>query len=58
MNAKITEMAKYRAVRAKPVSDFCRWSEASQVVTESNWAFITHLYFVWPRIMARTVFGV
>lgn len=58
MNAKITEMAKYRALRAEPVSDLCRWNEAVQVVTESNLAFFTHLYFVWPRVMLRNVFGV
>jgi hypothetical protein len=58
MNAKITDMAAWRATHARPITDACRWSEAVETVTRANLQAWMTMTFLWPRILLRTTFGV
>lgn len=58
MNAKITDLAKWRATHARPINDVCRWSEAVETVTRTNLQMWMTLTFQWPRVLLRSVFGV
>ena len=58
MSEKITDMAAWRAARARPITDACRWSEAVETVTRANLQAWMTMTFLWPRILLRTTFGV
>ena len=54
----ITNLAQWRRTHAQPAMDACRWSEALESITKTNMDVIVRLYFIWPRVMLRTIFGV
>ena len=54
----ITELAQWRQTHKKPVIDYCRWNEALENITKTNMDVVIRFYFIWPRVMLRTVFGV
>lgn len=54
----VTDLAKWRQAHKKPVIDYCRWNEALESITKTNVDMVIRLYFIWPRVMLRTVFGV
>lgn len=59
MLAPVTDIARWKAEHSRPVViDYCRWSEAAQIVAEANLRVFLTTYFVWPRVMLRTCFGV
>lgn len=58
MNAKITDLAHWRATHRQPVIDACRWSEAVEAVTRASLQAWMTLTFMWPRILLRTALGV
>ena len=49
MNAKITDMARWRAAHARPISDACRWSSAFETVMTTNF----RVAFAWQRTLLR-----
>ena len=49
MNAKITDMAAWKAERFKPINDACRWSEAFETVMTTNF----RVAFAWQRTLLR-----
>lgn len=58
MNAKITDLAAWRAAHTRPITDACRWSEAVETVTRANMQAWMTVTFLWPRILLRSAFGV
>ena len=54
----ITELAQWRQTHKKPVIDYCRWNEALESITKTNMDVVIRFYFIWPRVMLRTIFGV
>jgi hypothetical protein len=58
MNAKITDLARWKAAHQRPITDACRWSEAIETVTRANLQAWMTMTFLWPRILLRTTFGV
>ncbi|MGD9872385.1 MAG: hypothetical protein AB7S63_15215 [Thauera sp.] len=58
MNAKITDLAAWRATHARSINDVCRWSEAVETVTRANMQAWMTVTFLWPRILLRSAFGV
>ena len=54
----VTDMAQWKRTHKKPVIDYCRWNEALESVTRTNVDTFVRLYFIWPRVMLRTIFGV
>ena len=51
MNAKITDMAAWRATHARPINDACRWSEAIETV----WLTNLRIAFAWQRTWLRAM---
>ena len=49
MNAKITDMAAWKAEHFKPINDACRWSEAIESVLTTN----LRVVFAWQRTVLR-----
>lgn len=49
MNAKITDMAAWKAEHFKPINDACRWSEAIESVLTTN----LRIVFAWQRTVLR-----
>lgn len=49
MSEKITDMARWRAAHARPISDACRWSEAIESVMTTN----LRVVFAWQRTLLR-----
>jgi len=45
----VTQLAQERAIRQKPVTDLCKWSEAFETVTVANVKFM----FAWQRTFLR-----
>lgn len=59
MNAKITDLAAWKAAHARPaVIDYCRWNQAFESVMRANVDALFTLAFIWPRVLLRTVTGV
>lgn len=59
MLAPVTDLARWKAQHARPaVIDCCRWQEAVETTTRANLDMLFTLYFVWPRVMLRTIMGV
>lgn len=58
MDAKITDLAAWRATHARPINDVCRGSEAVETVTRANMRVWMTVTFLWPRILLRSAFGV
>ena len=54
----VTNLAQWRQAHKKPVIDYCRWNEALESVTRTNVDTFVRFYFIWPRVMLRTIFGV
>ncbi len=54
----VTELAQWKRTHSQPVLDACRWSEALESITKTNMDVVIRFYFIWPRVMLRTVFGV
>lgn len=54
----VTNLAQWRQAHKKPVIDYCRWNEALESITRTNVDTLARLYFIWPRVMLRTIFGV
>ena len=54
----VTDMAQWKRTHKKPVIDYCRWNEALESITRTNVDTFVRLYFIWPRVMLRTIFGV
>lgn len=54
----VTNLAQWRQTHKKPVIDYCRWNEALENITKTNMDVVIRFYFIWPRVMLRTVFGV
>lgn len=54
----VTDLAQWKRTHAQPVVYVCRWSEALESITKTNVDMVVRLYFIWPRIMLRAVFGV
>ena len=54
----VTNLAQWRQTHNKPIIDYCRWNEALESITRTNVDTFVRLYFIWPRVMLRTVFGV
>lgn len=55
----VTDLAQWKRAHSQPVViDLCRWNEALESITKTNVDMIVRLYFIWPRIMLRTCFGV
>lgn len=50
---KITDLARYRAIRQYPVTDACRWLDAWQLVAEAN----LRAAFAWQRTCLRALTG-
>ena len=51
MNAKITDMAAWRAAHARPITEACRWSEAIESVLTTN----LRIAFAWQRMVLRSM---
>lgn len=51
MNAKITDMAAWRAAHTRPITDACRWSEAIETV----WLTNLRIAFAWQRTVLRAM---
>ncbi len=49
MNAKITDLARWKAEHLKPINDACRWSEAIESVMTTN----LRVVFAWQRTVLR-----
>ena len=49
---KVTRLAHYRAVRAAPVNDACRWSAALEEVAAANLRLAFALQRVWWRAVS------
>ena len=49
MNAKITDLAHWKAEHLKPINDACRWSEAIESVLTTN----LRVMFAWQRTVLR-----
>lgn len=49
MNARITDMAAWKAAHARPISDACRWIEAFETVWVTNF----RVMFAWQRTVLR-----
>ena len=49
MNAKITDLARWKAEHLKPINDACRWSEAIESVLTTN----LRVVFAWQRTWLR-----
>jgi len=45
----VTQLAQERAIRQKPVTDLCRWSDAFETVATANLKFM----FAWQRTVLR-----
>ena len=59
MNAKITDLAAWKAAHARPVAiDYCRWNQALETAMRANMDALFTLAFIWPRVLLRTVTGV
>lgn len=52
--ALVTDLTQYRMVRAAPVAEACRWSEAVESIFASNFRFA----FAMQRVWLRAVWGV
>ena len=49
MDAKITDLACWKAEHPKPINDACRWSEAIESVLTTN----LRVVFAWQRTVLR-----
>ena len=59
MLAPVTDLGKWKAAHSRPVViDYCRWNEAVETVIRANINMACTLWFVWPRVLLRTVMGV
>lgn len=58
MNAKITDLARWRATHRLPVIETCRWSDAIESAARSNIEALFLVTFLWPRVLLRVTFGV
>ena len=58
MNAKITDLARWKAEHLKPINDACRWSEAIETTMRANADAVFLMTFLWPRVLLRAVMGV
>lgn len=58
MNAKITDLARWRATHRLPVIETCRWSEVIESATRSHVEAFLIVTFLWPRMLLRVTFGV
>ena len=54
----VTNLAQWKRTHSQPVMDACRWGEALESITKTNMDVVVRFYFIWPRVMLRTVFGV
>lgn len=50
---KVTEVAAWRATRARPINDTCRWVDAFESVSTTN----IRLLFAWQRMLLRAWWG-
>ncbi len=59
MLASVTSLERWRRTHSRPVvNDYCRWNEAFERITRANADAACTLWFIWPRVMLRTCFGV
>lgn len=52
-SSKVTDLARRRAMHARPINDACRWSEAFETVATAN----LRVFFAWQRMMLRALGG-
>ena len=52
----VTELAQWKRAHAQPAAYMCRWSEALESITKTNVDMAVRLYFIWPRVILRTIF--
>ena len=55
----VTKLDDWKSARSRPyIIDYCRWNQAIETTLRANTDMAFTLWFLWPRIMLRTVMGV
>lgn len=55
----VTKLADWKATHSRPhVIDYCRWNQAVETTMRANMDAAFTLWFLWPRVLLRTVTGV
>lgn len=55
----VTKLADWKAAHSRPyIIDYCRWNQAVETTMRANMDAAFTLWFLWPRVLLRTVMGV